>query len=118
MARIKDVEISKEVISLLTKLSNGWRKSENNRMLSNKGGNSSVLLEVYSVKRLKLIWTIDILEQNSTYFQVLKIWDILPGYHIPKLSKQIDIHFGNYTVDLMNRCKCKHVERYKMSTLI
>ncbi|XP_075098103.1 uncharacterized protein LOC107796774 isoform X1 [Nicotiana tabacum] len=111
MARIKDVEISKEVISLLTKLSNGWRKSENNRMLSNKGGNSSVLLEVYSVKRLKLIWTIDILEQNSTYFQVLKIWDILPGYHIPKLSKQIDIHFGNYTVDLMNRCKCKHVER-------
>ncbi|CAN4116692.1 unnamed protein product [Withania somnifera] len=98
IARIKDAEISKEVISLLVKLSSGWRKSEKNSTFSNKGWNSAVLLEVYGVKHLKLI-------------QVLKIWDILPVYHIPKLAKNLDIHFGQYTADMMNRCKYKRVER-------
>ncbi|KAG5614103.1 hypothetical protein H5410_013927 [Solanum commersonii] len=115
IARINDVEISKEVISLLVKLSSGWRKSEKNHMFSNKGRNSSVLLEEYVVKHLKLIWTIDIQQQNSTYLQVLKIWDILPGNHIPKIAKNLDKHFGQYTVDMMNRCKYKRVERYKLS---
>lgn len=111
IARIKDAEISKEVVSLLVKLSSGWRKLEKNSTFTNQGGNSAVLLEVYGVKNLKLIWTIDILQQNSTYIQVLKIWNILPGYHIPKLAKDLDIHFGQYTVDMMNRCKYKRVER-------
>ncbi|KAM3394324.1 hypothetical protein P3S68_003326 [Capsicum galapagoense] len=111
IARIKDPEIIKEVISLLVKLSSGWRKSEKNRMLSNKGGNSSALLEVYNVKQLKLIWTIDILQQNSTHIQVLKIWDIIPAYLIPNLAKDLDILFGRYTVDMMNRCICRRVER-------
>lgn len=93
------------------KLSSGWRKSEKN-MFSNKGGNSSVLLEEYVVKHLKLIWTIDIQQQNSTYLQVLKIWDILPGNHIPKFAKNLDMHFGQYTIDMMNRCKYKRVEWY------
>ncbi|PHU19176.1 hypothetical protein BC332_10327 [Capsicum chinense] len=111
IARIKDAEISKEVISLLVKLSSGWRKSEKNSKFSNKGGNSSVLLEVYCVKQLKLIWTVDILQQNSSYVQVLKIWNIVPGYLIPKLAKGLDVHFGQYTVDMLNRCKYKRVER-------
>ncbi|CAN4109758.1 unnamed protein product [Withania somnifera] len=110
IARIKDAEISKEVISLLVKLSSGWRKSENNSTFSNKGGNSAALFEVYGVKHLKLVWTIDILQQNSTYVQVLKILDILPGYYIPKLAKDLHIHFGQYTVEMMNRCKYKRVE--------
>ncbi|XP_059284239.1 probable helicase MAGATAMA 3 isoform X1 [Lycium ferocissimum] len=111
IAIIKDVEIGKEVVSLLVKLSSGWRKSEKNSTFSNKGGNSSVPLEVYGVKHLKLIWTIDIQQQKSMYVQVLKIWDILPGYHIPKLAKALDIHFSKYTVDMMNCCKYKRVER-------
>ncbi|KAJ8531447.1 hypothetical protein K7X08_026881 [Anisodus acutangulus] len=111
IARIKDASISKDAISLLVKLSSGWRKPEKNSTFSNKGSGSSVLLEVYNVKHLKLIWTIDILEQNSTYVQVLKIWDIIPGYHIPKLAKNLDIHFGKYTVDMMNHCTFKRVER-------
>ncbi|XP_055826472.1 uncharacterized protein LOC129894890 [Solanum dulcamara] len=110
IARIKDVEISKEVISLLVKLISGWRKSEKNR-IHNKGGNSCALLEVYKVKHLKLIWTIDILQQGSTHVQVLKIWDILPAYRISNLSKDLDILFGQYAFDLMNRCLCKRVER-------
>ncbi|PHT43326.1 hypothetical protein CQW23_17351 [Capsicum baccatum] len=57
IARIKDAEISKEVISLLVKLSSSWRRSEKNSKFSNKDGKSSVLLEVYCVNQLKLIWT-------------------------------------------------------------
>lgn len=98
--------------TLVEKLSSGWRNSEKNNRFNNKRGNSSVLLEVYNVKHLKLIWTIDIVKDNSRYLQVLKIWDILPGYYIPKLAKDLDIHFGQYTVDMMNRCKYKRVERY------
>ncbi|XP_047257410.1 uncharacterized protein LOC107851193 isoform X4 [Capsicum annuum] len=45
IARIKDAEISKEVISLLVKLSSGWHKSEKNSKFSNKNRISSVLLE-------------------------------------------------------------------------
>lgn len=112
IARLKDVEISKEVVSLLMKLSSGWRKSEKKRRINNKGGSSSALLEVYNVKYLKLIWTIDILQQDSIHVQVLKIWDILPAYQIPNLSKDLDILLGQYSVDMMNRCISKRVERY------
>lgn len=111
IARIKDAEISKGVISLLVKLSSGWRKSVKNNTFSNKSGNSSELLEVYNVKQLKVIWTVDILQENSTILQVIKIWDIIPGNRIPKFAKNLDIHFGQYTVDMMNRCKYKRVER-------
>ncbi|KAH0763512.1 hypothetical protein KY290_019585 [Solanum tuberosum] len=111
IARLKDVEISKEVVSLLMKLSSGWRKSEKKRRINNKGGSSSALLEVYNVKYLKLIWTIDILQQDSIHVQVLKIWDILPAYQIPNLSKDLDILLGQYSVDMMNRCISKRVER-------
>ncbi|PHT27285.1 hypothetical protein CQW23_33111 [Capsicum baccatum] len=45
IARIKDAEISKEVISLLVMLSSGWHKSEKNSKFSNKDRISSVLLE-------------------------------------------------------------------------
>ncbi|XP_047267474.1 probable helicase MAGATAMA 3 [Capsicum annuum] len=94
IARIKDME-NGEAIKQLAK--------EKNRMMSNKGGNSSALLEVYNVKHLKLIWTIDILQQNSTQIQVLKIWDIIPAYLIPNLAKDLDVLFGRYAVDMMNR---------------
>ncbi|MCD7450377.1 hypothetical protein HAX54_005720 [Datura stramonium] len=111
IARIKDVAIRKEVISLLEKLSSGWREPGNHSLLGSSGGNSSELLEVYSVKHLKLIWSIDILLKKSTYFQVLKFWDIIPGYQISKLAKVLDVRFGIYTINQLNRCKHKLVER-------
>ncbi|XP_059295628.1 uncharacterized protein LOC132048965 [Lycium ferocissimum] len=111
IARIKDAEIRKEVISLLEKLSSGWRKPGKHSLFGNRGGNSSELLEIYSVKHLKLIWSVDILLENLTNFQVLKFWDMLPGHQISKLAKVLDIRFGNYTIDMLNCCKCKLVER-------
>ncbi|KAF8407481.1 hypothetical protein HHK36_006615 [Tetracentron sinense] len=110
MERIKSVEICKEVVSLLMKLSSGWRhpRKEGNLNLMDS---TSQLLEQYSVNELhKLVWSVDIQQENSNYIQVLKIWDILHFPDIPKLSKRLDIIFGNYTVANMNRCRFKCME--------
>ncbi|KAF8398801.1 hypothetical protein HHK36_014660 [Tetracentron sinense] len=72
---------------------------------------TSQSLEQYTVNGLlKLVWTIDVLEENSNYIQVLKVWDILPSPNIPELAKHLNILFGNYTVANMNRCKFECVE--------
>ncbi|CAK7328367.1 unnamed protein product [Dovyalis caffra] len=90
VARVRNVRIRKEVLSLLAKLSNGWRQSRNKRSLIVHNGISSPLSEQYKVSgQLNIIWTVDILQENSFYIQVLKVWDILPssdGKWTPKSS--------------------------------
>ncbi|CAL5368944.1 unnamed protein product [Camellia sinensis] len=74
-------------------------------------GTSSELLELDKVNGLlNLAWSVDIVKENSEDVQVLKVWDILPLSDIPKLANCLDTVFGNYTVDFMNRCKCKRFE--------
>ncbi|KAF8407482.1 hypothetical protein HHK36_006616 [Tetracentron sinense] len=110
MEKIKSVETRKEVVALLMKLSSGWRHhgKEGNLSLIDA---TSQMLEQYSVDELlKLVWSVDIHEENSNYIQLLKIWDILPFPEIPELSKRLDIIFENYTVTKMNRCRFKCIE--------
>ncbi|GFS33792.1 P-loop containing nucleoside triphosphate hydrolases superfamily protein [Actinidia rufa] len=52
----------------------------------------------------------DIVKENSEDIQVLQVWDILPFVAIPKLANRLDTLFGNYTVEKMNRCKCRRLE--------
>ncbi|XP_024191154.1 uncharacterized protein LOC112195054 isoform X2 [Rosa chinensis] len=112
ITKIKDTVILWEVLALLTKLSSGWR-----RPLEEKGtlvydGTSAQLLEKYKINgNLNLIWTVDILQENGHYIQVMKFWDILPFSHIAELAKRLDIVFGNFTVDKMNRCRHKCIDR-------
>ncbi|KAG8383704.1 hypothetical protein BUALT_Bualt04G0041600 [Buddleja alternifolia] len=111
--RLKDNKIHKEVICLLVKLSNGWRDQlhKDKTTVSYSGGASSKLLECYDIKGLlKLIWTIDIVRENSKDIQVIKIWDILPKLGIQQLRKTLDITFGDYNVNQMSRCLCKRIE--------
>uniref|UniRef100_A0A5B6ZB49 Helicase MAGATAMA 3 n=1 Tax=Davidia involucrata TaxID=16924 RepID=A0A5B6ZB49_DAVIN len=111
MARIKSIEVRKEVLSLLTKLSSGWRQPQNDRILNDMNGTSFQLLELYKVKKLlNLIWTVDIQKENSKYIQVLRVWDILPLCDIPKLAQHLNNLFRSLTVNTMNRCVCKSVE--------
>ncbi|XP_022879713.1 uncharacterized protein LOC111397174 [Olea europaea var. sylvestris] len=111
MSNIQGINICKEVISLLEKLSDGWRHLHKPEILSNMDSAASQLLELYDVNRLlKLIWTIDILRENSSDIQVIKVLDILPSYEISELAKKFDSAFGEYTVDYMSQCLCKHVE--------
>jgi len=78
-----NVETCKEVLSLLAKLSSGWRRPH---------GTSSQLLETYMVHgQLNLVWTVDILKEDS--------------YHIPRLENLLDIIFGSLTADKLHRCK-------------
>ncbi|XP_052304624.1 uncharacterized protein LOC18106539 isoform X1 [Populus trichocarpa] len=104
-------EARQEVFSLLSKLSSGWRESPEERIIVVRHGTSSLLLEHYRVNdQLHLIWTVDIIKENSNHTQILKVWDVLPLPDLPKLARHLDDVFGNYTVDKMNRCKHKCIE--------
>ncbi|KAL0449663.1 UNVERIFIED_CONTAM: Helicase sen1 [Sesamum latifolium] len=112
ITRLQDLGIQKEAVSLLVKLSNGWRpQHKDETVCSIAGASSCQLLEWCDVKSpLKLIWTVDILRENSTDTQVIKVLDILPGLEIPELAKEFDILLGNYTLNQINRCLCKRIE--------
>ncbi|XP_062110913.1 uncharacterized protein LOC133822556 isoform X2 [Humulus lupulus] len=100
MARVKDYECCKEILSLLVKLSCGWRN-----------GASSQLVECYKVKQMSIVWTVDLLLENSHHIQILKVWNVLAQSEVPKLSKHLDSMYGNYLPDKLSRCKFKHKER-------
>ena len=111
MVRIRSVEIRDKVFCLLEKLSSGWRRHDNQENLKTINGICSQLLEQYKVtKLLNLVWSIDILKEDSNYIQVLKVWDILPVDGTSKLAARLEILFGNYRVIDMDHCKFKCVE--------
>ncbi|KAK4551022.1 hypothetical protein RGQ29_032600 [Quercus rubra] len=108
MSRIEDAETCTKVLSLLENLANGWRQPQSKKNLYVYHGASSQLLEQYKVKGLlHLVWTVDILKENSNYIQILKVWDILPLSEMPKLANQLDVLFENYTLEKINHCKHK-----------
>ncbi|XP_043695457.1 probable helicase MAGATAMA 3 [Telopea speciosissima] len=108
MGKIRKIDTQKEVIALFMKLASGWRHLQKQEVLYLMDGISSELLEVYNIDGLfNLVWTVDILSENHKYIQVLKVWDILPLEEIPKLAKRLDVFFGKYKADDINRCKFK-----------
>ncbi|KAH7851793.1 hypothetical protein Vadar_016547 [Vaccinium darrowii] len=111
-SKIKNVDIRKEVLYIIQRLSSGWHQHRKvNNILKRMGGTSSQLLELCAVNGfLNLIWSVDIVRENSKDIQVLKFWDVLPMAEIPRLAKCLDTLFGNYTVDKMNRCKYRRFE--------
>ncbi|KAB1211384.1 putative ATP-dependent helicase C29A10.10c [Morella rubra] len=114
LGRISNAEIRKEVLSLLEKLLSGWRQPHEERNPIVLDGTSSQLLEMYKVNgQLYLVWTVDILKEESNYIQVMKIWDVVLPYDIPKVVKHLDIVFQSFTEDKMHRCKHKCVEGYE-----
>jgi hypothetical protein len=113
MSRVKNAVTCKEVLNLLENLANGWRQPHWKKNLFVHHGMSSQLLEQYKVNGfLNLVWTVDILKENSYYIQILKVWDILPLSKMPRLANHLDVLFENYTVDKMNRCKHKCLNGY------
>ncbi|KAI3902612.1 hypothetical protein MKW92_023128 [Papaver armeniacum] len=110
--RIKSVVTRKGVVALVKKLSSGWRdyrsRLENRQILN---GPSSRLLKWNHVNaHYKLLWTTDVIRDNSKYTQVLKFLNILPEKQIPGLVKKLDIAFGRYSISKMSRCKVKCIE--------
>lgn len=116
MSKIQDIHVRKEVLSLLEKLSSGWRQPPKHNNFSKLDGASSELVEIYNVIRsLKLIWTIEIVRENANEVQAIKILDILPPFKISILAEKLDAVFGNFAVNYMSRCLCKRIEGYVTS---
>lgn len=117
---IKSVATQKRVKELLHKIADGWRQSDSEKLVHAVTGYGAAyeLLEQYKVAdQLNLAWTVDIVKDNSHYTQVIKIWDVLPGFRIPNLAKNLSILFEKYTVDFMNSCKYKSFEGYASNSL-
>ncbi|KAJ0703693.1 putative P-loop containing nucleoside triphosphate hydrolase, DNA2/NAM7 helicase, helicase [Helianthus annuus] len=112
VASLTDHEICDKVVSLLLKLSGGWRELETVGNSEVKVEGSCMLLEDYKVTQdLHLIWAVDIVVQDSVCVQVLKVWDVLPATKFEELSKMLmEKVYGNYTVNMMNRCKERRVQ--------
>ncbi|MED6110882.1 hypothetical protein PIB30_047030 [Stylosanthes scabra] len=103
--KLRSQRTKKSVISLLLKLSSGWRpKRIKVEVLC---GNSLQMLKQFKVEGLYVICSTDI-EKESTYLQVLKIWDVLPPEDIPKLVRRLDNIFGSYTDDFVSHCSEKY----------
>jgi len=118
IARTSNAEIRKEVISLLAKLSSGWREPNEKRKIIVHDGTCSQLLETYKVDgQLNLVWTVDILKEDSYHIQVIRVWDVVPFSDIPRLAKHLDILFGSCTVNKMRHCKHRCNEGYELNSL-
>lgn len=108
--RYNCLDSRKEVLSLLEKLSNGWRHPNKKKNFNVMDKICSQLLERYKVNSsLYLVWSVDILKERAYYVQVLKVWDILPFSGIPMLAKYVD-RIWNYTSEMFDRCKFRRVE--------
>ncbi|MFS7911495.1 putative P-loop containing nucleoside triphosphate hydrolase, DNA2/NAM7 helicase, helicase [Helianthus anomalus] len=119
IAGISNPNVCKQVASLLVKLSSGWRQAKKNK--SNSYNNTRAtfdMLEIYNVDgHFHLVWSVDIVYENSLCVQVLKFWDILALSQIQQRAKHLESAFGNYTFEMINRCQTKHLERYMRSTV-
>ncbi|KAI3950310.1 hypothetical protein MKW92_011315 [Papaver armeniacum] len=112
LSGIKSVEARKNLVSLLMKLSSGWRqRSQREKELKTNNGDVAQLLQRNQINgRLNLLWTTDIVKEKSNYIQVLKFLDILPSAEIPRLAKSLNVIFQSYTVKKMDRCKYRRLE--------
>ncbi|KAH6760076.1 hypothetical protein C2S51_017025 [Perilla frutescens var. frutescens] len=111
ITRFRDSEVVKEVASLLEKLSNGRHQQRRDEAGIPIDRASSQLLEWDVIKGpLRLVWTIDILRENSTDIQVIKVLDILTRSEIARVAKKFDVLVENYTVNQLNRCLCRRNE--------
>ncbi|XP_041012064.1 uncharacterized protein LOC121255674 isoform X3 [Juglans microcarpa x Juglans regia] len=112
--KLKSVMRKNLVIEHLLKLSRGWRPKK--RSSDPVCGSSSQIIKQFKVEDLYIVCANDIRKEWSDevkelmYYQVLKVWDILPAEEIPKLIKRLDSMFGKYTDDFLNRCKEKCLE--------
>ncbi|XP_021859103.1 uncharacterized ATP-dependent helicase C29A10.10c isoform X2 [Spinacia oleracea] len=99
---------------LLHKIVDGWRHSNSEKpanVVAIDDPLAFALLELYKVdENINLAWAVEILEEESSYTQVIKVWDILPASRIRYLAKNVSTLFRNYTGEVMHRCQYRSIE--------
>ncbi|KAI3813724.1 hypothetical protein L1987_18455 [Smallanthus sonchifolius] len=113
IADIANLNVRKLVLSLLVKLASGWRQLKKSKSNSYNDTRAMFnMLEIYNVDgHLHLVWSVDIVYENSLCIQVLKFWDLLSLSHIQQCAKRLESAFGNYTSEMISRCQTKRFER-------
>ncbi|KAL2897301.1 putative helicase MAGATAMA 3 [Bienertia sinuspersici] len=94
-----------KVYYLLSRISNGWRKPDEERYLNFKEGIPDFLEYIKLDEMLYLVWNVDIMEENTSYVQVLKVWEVLPWFEIPKLAIFLYTFYSTYSIECLSRCK-------------
>ncbi|KAG9137030.1 hypothetical protein Leryth_013858 [Lithospermum erythrorhizon] len=121
MIHIGSDEIFKQVISVMRKLSRGWRMPRPRSPPSKKmydDGIASQLMEIYNfTTNVKLSFTTDILKENSMHIQVIKFWDVMPSAKIPVFARALDMLFEEYPTGVVARCKDKQIEGKQLGDL-
>ncbi|XP_057430060.1 uncharacterized protein LOC130723122 [Lotus japonicus] len=106
MERMKGTDLCQKICSMLMQLSSGQRQPDHEINIVVVDDTSSQLLELYKVNELLyLACTVDILEENSRYAQVLRIWDVLHLSEVSRLAGDIKISYRNYYPDVLGWCK-------------
>ncbi|KAM3216603.1 putative protein isoform X1 [Capsicum annuum] len=105
--KLSSSRLKKSVINLLVKLASGWRPKRKN--VNSFSGSSSHSVKQFKVEGRYAVCSIDI-QKESTYTQVLRVWDILPLEEVGKLLKRLDNICSMYTDEFISLCKEKCLE--------
>lgn len=95
------------MITLLVKLASGWRPKR--KSVDTISESSSQIVKQFKVEGRYVVCSVDI-QKESTYTQVLRVWDILPLEEVGKLLKRLDNIFSMYTDEFIKLCKEKYLE--------
>lgn len=105
--KLNTSRLRKSVLNLLVKLASGWRPKRQN--VDSLCESSSQIVKQFKVEGWYVICSIDI-QKESTYTQVLRVWDVLHLEEVAKLLKRLDNIFSMYTDEFINLCKEKCLE--------
>lgn len=112
MSKIKNEKIRSEALSLLTRLANGWRMPQKDKIISVMHVDVTLSLlseKVHVQKPLYLIWIVDIIEEDEKWVQVVKVFDVLPESKTTQLKQNLEIYLKSYTNELINRCNYRFI---------
>ncbi|CAL1352529.1 unnamed protein product [Linum trigynum] len=105
--RLTTTRVKMAVISLLLKISGGWRPKKTN--VDIKCERSSHIVKQFKVEGLYVICSVD-MSKETKYIQVLKVWDILPLEDVRKLVNRLEGIFTTYTDEFIRNCNEKCYE--------
>ncbi|XP_062226608.1 uncharacterized protein LOC133924891 [Phragmites australis] len=98
--KLKSPQLRREVLQKLVNLGGGWRTTIKN----SDATDAFQLAKVYRIRGLYLIWSTD-LEKNKSYFQIIRIWDLLSHQHVARTVQRLENLFSMYTDDYLDHCR-------------
>ena len=105
--KLKSPLLRRELLQKLVKLGGGWRTPIKNLDVTD----AFQLAKAYRIRDLYLVWSTD-LEKNERYFQIIRVWDLLPHQHVARTVQHLENLFSMYTDDYLDHCRRVQIEAY------